>query len=133
MSTVQVRGVPIVRRLFTTKCALAGCCALPIKERASPAISGSRISRSLHGTLPVLLCFVSALLLSFRWPLVLARPQLWLRPLLLCSRFVLCSVLVSSSALSSSRLLLYSSLVLCSALVSACSLSLARRVQPQQN
>ena len=59
--------------------------------------------------LPVLLCFISALLLSLRLLLVLARPQLMLRPLLLCtrlvlccSRLVLCSELVSSFAQLSS-------------------------------
>ena len=81
---------PLVCAWLQSPRALSCCCALPIKERASPASSGSRISRSLHETLPVLLCFASALLLSLRLPLVLARPQLLLRPLLLCSRLVLC-------------------------------------------
>ena len=111
--------------------ALICCCALPIKERASLASSGSRISRSLHRTLPVLLCFVSALLLSLRLPLGLARFQLLLGALLHCSRLVFCSAFVASSALFSSRPLLCPRHGFRSALVSACSLSLARQVRLQ--
>ena len=86
--------------------ALSCCCALPIKERAFPANSGLRISRSLHGTLPVLLCFVSALLLSSASASGFGSTSAIAAASSALLSFRLCSVLVSSSALHSPLLLL---------------------------
>ena len=79
------------------------CCTLFIKERASRANSGSRISSSLHGTLPGLVfaplfCFrLSALLFA-----VLCSSGL-VSALHASASFVSASALVSASASHSSR------------------------------
>ena len=105
-----------------------GCLgALPIKERASPASSGSRISRSLHGTLPVFslsivsvsvsvsaLRRLSSLLcsrLSSALVSVLLFPLLWSSRSLLCIRLYSAFDSAQHSTLLCIRL--YSSFRLC--------------------
>ena len=86
--------------------ALSCCCALPIKERAFLANSGSRIFRSLQETLPVLLCFVSALILSAASASGFGSASAIAAASSALLSFRLCSVFVSSSALHSPLLLL---------------------------